>query len=64
MTSLERKPGTVILNRKIRRVRVFASWSYSSLLQRGGRSGWFLPDDYPIILTEPAAAAKVLLPRP
>jgi hypothetical protein len=24
--------------------------------------GWFVPDDYPIILTEPATAAKVRLP--
>jgi hypothetical protein len=28
----------------------------------GRALGWFLPDDYPIILSEAAAAAKVLLP--
>ena len=28
----------------------------------GQALGWFVPDDYPIILTEPATAAKVLLP--
>ena len=26
--------------------------------------GWFVPEDYPIILTEPATAAKVRLPTP
>ena len=26
--------------------------------------GWFVPDDYAIILSEPATAAKVRLPTP